>query len=115
MPTPSGVSAFPTSHWSLIARAGDSDAGAAREALAELCRRYWYPIYAFVRRQGASNHDAEDIAQGFIAHLLGNELIAGADRSRGRFRTYLLACCKNYIANYKRAARAGKRGGHAVI
>ena len=115
MPNSSGVSAFPTSQWSLIARAGASDANAARVALAELCRRYWYPIYAFVRRQVASNHDAEDIAQGFFEHLLANEVIADANRSRGRFRTFLLACCKHYIANRKRAARAEKRGGNAVI
>jgi RNA polymerase sigma-70 factor (ECF subfamily) len=115
MHSSSGVSAFPTSQWSLIARASAGDVDAGRMALAELCRRYWYPIYAFVRRLVASNHDAEDITQGFFSHLLGSELIAGADRSRGRFRTYLLACCKNYIANHKRAARAEKRGGQTAI
>lgn len=115
MPFSSGVSAFPSSHWSVIARATDSNSDAARIALTELCGRYWYPIYAFVRRQAVSNHDAEDITQGFFAHLIGRDLIAGADQVRGKFRTYLLSCCKNYLANSKRAARAEKRGGHATI
>ena len=114
MPTSSGISAFPTSQWSLIARAGAADE-AARSALADLCRRYWYPIYAFVRRQSTSRPDAEDITQGFFAHVLDNEVIASADRSRGRFRTYLLSCCKNYIANRKRYAKAEVRGGKANI
>src|SRR5689334_11373587 len=92
------VSSFPSSHWSLITRAGGSDPEQARLALAELCRRYWYPIYAFVRRRLGSVHNAEDATQGFFAHLLKGNVLAAADPGRGRFRTYLLACCKHYLA-----------------
>jgi DNA-directed RNA polymerase specialized sigma24 family protein len=111
----SNAAAFPSSHWSLIARAGAADSVEARAALADLCRRYWYPLYAFIRRQLDSTHDAEDVTQGFFAHLLANDLIADADRTRGRFRTYLLACCKYYLANFRRAARSTKRGGDVSI
>lgn len=115
MPPPGSVSAFPSSHWSLITRAGGADPEQARLALAELCRRYWYPTYAFVRRQLGSVHDAEDATQGFFTQILTGKVIAAADPARGRFRTYLLACCKNYLANQRRAARAEKRGGQVVV
>src|SRR6516164_2087194 len=96
------VSSFPSSHWSLIAQAGDSNRDQAQSALTDLCRRYWYPLYAFVRRKVNSIHEAEDVTQGFFAHLIKSELIARADPERGRFRTYLLACCKNYLKNHWR-------------
>jgi RNA polymerase sigma factor (sigma-70 family) len=115
MPPPGSVSAFPSSHWSLITRAGGADPEQAQRALAELCRRYWYPVYAFVRRQLGSVHDAEDATQGFFTHLLTGKVLAAADPARGRFRTYLLACCKHYLANERRAARAEKRGGQALV
>jgi RNA polymerase sigma-70 factor (ECF subfamily) len=99
------VASFPSSHWSLIARAADADRDQAQLALGDLCRRYWYPLYAFVRRKVNSAHEAEDVTQGFFAHLIKSELIARADPERGRFRTYLLACCKNYLKNHWRQKR----------
>jgi RNA polymerase sigma-70 factor (ECF subfamily) len=100
-PAPS-VSSFPSSHWSLIARAGNADRVQAQQALADLCQRYWYPLYAFVRRKVNSVHEAEDVTQGFFAHLIKSELVTRADPERGRFRTFLLACCKNYLKNHWR-------------
>ena len=112
--TPVG-SDFPSSHWSLIARAGAADRDQAREALADLCRRYWYPVYAFVRRQTRSAADADDLTQNFFTHILRTDLFARADRDRGRFRTYLLACCRKFLANDRRATRSKKQGGGLVI
>jgi RNA polymerase sigma-70 factor (ECF subfamily) len=102
---------FATTCWTVVAQAGDPDAPAAREALAELCQAYWYPLYAFVRRRGSSPEQAEDLTQGFFADLLARGSIATADRARGRFRSFLLTALENYIANDRDAARRAKRGG----
>jgi len=111
---PSGTD-FPSSQWSLIARAGAADRAEARAALADLCRRYWYPVYAFVRRQTRTLADAEDLTQGFFTRILETALIAEADPTRGRFRGFLLTCCRNYLANDRRAKRAKKKGGGALV
>jgi RNA polymerase sigma-70 factor (ECF subfamily) len=108
-------SVFPSSQWSLIARAGAGDRLQAREALADLCRRYWYPVYEFVRRQTRSATDAEDLTQGFFTHVLTSDVIAETDPDRGRFRTFLLSCCRNYLAKERRAKRTKKRGGGVVV
>ena len=76
-----------------------SDEAAASKALAEFCQRCWYPIYAFVRRSGAGSQDAEDLTQGFFHHLLTHDLMGQARREKGRFRSFLLACLKHYMAN----------------
>jgi RNA polymerase sigma factor (sigma-70 family) len=102
---------FPTTSWALVARAG-TDGG---PAVAELCRRYWYPLYAFARRAGAPAPEAEDLTQGFFAHFLEGAVYARADPARGRFRTFLLRCFRNYQANVHRAARAQKQGGGAAV
>ena len=101
---------FPTTSWGLVARARADDP-AVRAAVAELCERYWYPLYAFARRAGASAPEAEDLTQGFFAHFLEHGGYAQADPARGRFRTFLLGCFRNYRANRDRDARADKRGG----
>src|SRR5215218_10534128 len=101
---------FPTTSWAVVARAGANDPAAAA-ALAELCRRYWYPLYAFARRSGAGADEADDLTQGFFAHFLADALYAKADPARGRFRSFLLGCFCHYRANDRRAARAVKRGG----
>lgn len=101
---------FPSSQWSLIARAGSTDREVARAALADLCGRYWYPVYVFVRRKTRTTHDAEDLTQGFFRHLLESDLVAHADRSRGRFRSFLLTCCRNYLANASRSKRSPANG-----
>jgi RNA polymerase sigma-70 factor (ECF subfamily) len=80
-------------------------------ALEKLCRSYWYPLYAFARRQGRSPEDAQDLTQGFFARLLEQNIVARADQGRGRFRTFLLASFRNFMANEWDRARADKRGG----
>jgi len=85
----------------------------ARAALETLCRDYWYPLYAFVRRQGNSHHQAEDLTQGFFIHLLSSDAIARAQPERGRFRTFLLAALRNFMTSEWRRAHAAKRGGGA--
>jgi RNA polymerase sigma-70 factor (ECF subfamily) len=83
----------------------------SRQALAELCELYWYPVYAFVRRRGHSADDAGDLTQEFFARLLETAGIAGADPARGRFRSYLLGACRHFLANQRDRAAARKRGG----
>jgi RNA polymerase sigma factor (sigma-70 family) len=108
---------FQTTSWSLVVAAagGDRVTGAAGEdasdALQQLCRDYWYPVYSFIRRSGSDRHRAEDLTQGFFATLLEKNFLADADRSRGRFRTFLLASVKHFIANERARAGAAKRGG----
>src|SRR5262245_45769943 len=104
---------FPSTSWGLIARAGVEDE-TARAALADLCRRYWYPLYAFARRDGAAAEEAEDLIQGFFAHFLERAVYGKADPTRGQFRSFLLGCFRNYRANNRRSARARKRGGGAL-
>jgi RNA polymerase sigma-70 factor (ECF subfamily) len=107
----SGGREFCTTHWSVVADAADSRAAGADMALAELCRSYWSPLYVFVRGLGANPDEARDLTQGFFAHFLENRLYAGADRSRGRFRTFLIAAMRNYCTNQWRHANRQKRGG----
>jgi RNA polymerase sigma-70 factor (ECF subfamily) len=102
---------FPKTSWSLVARAGAPLTPEGIEALSALSERYWYPVYAFVRRRGASAADAEDLTQGFFARLIETNAVAGADPERGRFRSWLLGCLKHYLANTHDRARAEKRGG----
>ena len=102
---------FVTTHWSLVLSAGRSDSTHARDALEKLCRTYWPPIYAFVRRQGHSPQDAEDLTQAFFARVLAKNYFADADRTRGRFRSFLLGSLKHFLANEWDKARAQKRGG----
>ncbi len=103
---------FATTHWSGVlaaARAGDSGRGAA--ALEALCRKYWHPLYAYLRRAGHASHDAEDLVQGFFEQCLRHGYLAAANRDRGRFRSFLLTALKRYAANEQDKARALKRGG----
>ena len=91
---------------------GDKDEQAAQQALAELCRIYWYPIYAFVRRQGVASDEAADFTQEFFSSLLEREDLAQIDPSRGKFRSFLLASLKNFLNNQWDRKKAQKRGGH---
>ena len=102
---------FVTTHWSLVLSASDQPSPQAAHALDQLCRAYWLPIYAFVRRQGRSSHDAEDLTQEFFARLLEKKTLAVADPARGRFRSFLLASLKHFLANEWDKQRAQKRGG----
>lgn len=102
---------FATTHWSVVLAAGQCELPQATEALEQLCRTYWYPLYVFVRRQGNSPEDAQDLTQDFFFRLLENNQLAKADRERGMFRTFLLGSLKNFLINeWKRAGRL-KRGG----
>jgi len=102
---------FVTTHWSVVLTATGADTTQAQAALEHLCRMYWYPIYHFVRRQGHSVHDAQDFTQEFFARLLEKNWIAGADQSRGRFRSFLLMALKRFLAVEWRRANAQKRAG----
>lgn len=102
---------FATTHWSVVLAAGDAASPQAGVALADLCRTYWYPLYAFVRRKGYDPHDAEDLTQEFFARLLEKNYVAQADRERGRFRTFLLAALTHFLADEWDKARRLKRGG----
>lgn len=102
---------FTTTHWSVVLAAREPDAPKAAAALAELCRTYWYPLYAFVRRKGHGPHDAQDLTQSFFARLLEKNYVAQADRGRGRFRTFLLAALTHFLADEWDKGRRQKRGG----
>jgi RNA polymerase sigma-70 factor (ECF subfamily) len=104
-------SAFVTTHWSVVLAAGQGDSSVAAAAMEKLCRAYWYPLYAFVRRLGNSPSDAQDLAQGFFLHLLDRDLVARADPQAGRFRSFLLASLKHFLAHEHERASALKRGG----
>ena len=109
---------FNTTHWSIVLAcgSGDENSAQAQEALAKLFRTYWYPLYAYVRRRGYGEHDAEDLVQGFCAHLLEKHALAKADPQRGKFRTFLLSALQNFLANEEARVRARKRGGgHEMI
>jgi RNA polymerase sigma factor (sigma-70 family) len=105
---------FVTTHWSLVLTAGRSDTTRSRDALARLCQTYWHPLYAYVRRLGNPPHDAQDLTQEFFARLLAKNVLAGADESRGRFRSFLLAALKHFLANEWDKAHAQKRGGGQI-
>ena len=102
---------FLTTHWSVVMAAGGAESEASREALAELCRSYWYPLYAYARRRGESDEDARDLTQGFFCSLLERRDLARLSPERGRFRAFLLAALKHYMANERDRDRAQKRGG----
>jgi RNA polymerase sigma factor (sigma-70 family) len=108
-----GPRQFATTHWSLVgaARPDEASQSRARDALAELCRTYWYPLYAFVRNRGYSAVDAQDLTQAFFARILEVGGFASADRQQGRFRSYLLGAMKNFLANEWHRGQTQKRGG----
>lgn len=107
---------FAPTRWSLVCAAGADDPASAQSALEQLCRAYWYPLYAFVRRSGKSPEEAEDLTQEFFARVLASDFLAQADRERGRFRTFLLTALQRFLTNEWHRATAQKRGaGIAVI
>ncbi len=110
----SGGGPFDTTQWSLVLAAGDADHPERATALETLCRDYWFPAYAFVRRRGWAAEDARDLTQGFFALVIEKNTLARARRDRGRFRSFLLTALRNYLANEWDRARARKRGGDRV-
>ena len=109
--TPPEDEQFHTTHWSIVLTAKDDDASAADEALGELCRTYWKPLYAFLRRSGQSQHDAQDLTQAFFAKLIDKKYLRSVTQSKGRFRSFLLVALKHFVANQRDHDRAAKRGG----
>lgn len=114
MKEPTGPRQFATTHWSLVGAAGGDQVSRtrARSALEELCRAYWYPLYAFVRRRGHSAADAQDLTQAFFTQIVATDGLASADRTRGRFRSYLLGAMKHFLTNQWHRGKTQKRGGH---
>jgi RNA polymerase sigma-70 factor (ECF subfamily) len=107
---------FDTTRWSVVAAAGNRVSPDAAAALETLCRAYWYPLYAYVRRKGLSSADAQDVTQEFFCRLIEKNYLEAADRSRGSFRSFLLASINHLLANEWDKARALKRGGgHQII
>jgi RNA polymerase sigma factor (sigma-70 family) len=102
---------FAATRWTQVFLAREGTSTEARNALGELCQTYWYPLYAFVRRSGYTREDAQDLAQEFFARLLSRDWLAQVDQSKGRFRSFLLAALKHFLANELDKARAIKRGG----
>ena len=105
---------FQTTHWSMVLLAGRDASTESAEALEKLCRAYWYPLYAFARRQGCGPEEAQDATQEFFTRLLARNQLQMADPNRGRFRSFLLASMKNQLANERRAASRQKRGGDVI-
>ncbi|QEH36259.1 hypothetical protein OJF2_48190 [Aquisphaera giovannonii] len=110
-PTTPSPGRFPSTHWSRVIAAADPQRGRAREPLGELCRAYWYPLYAYIRRRGNGPERARDLTQDFFARLLERGTLAEADPSRGRFRSFLRTVCAHYLANLRDREAAIKRGG----
>jgi RNA polymerase sigma-70 factor (ECF subfamily) len=108
---PSDRRRFATTRWSLVLAAGRESSAESEAALATLCETYWYPLYAYVRRQGYDSAEAQDLTQGFFARLLEKKYVQQVQRERGRFRSFLLASLKHYIINEWDRSRAAKRGG----
>jgi RNA polymerase sigma factor (sigma-70 family) len=102
---------FVTTHWSVVMRASHSESPEAGAALAQLCRTYWYPLYAFVRRGGYDVEDAKDLTQEFFARLIEKRDLSRVGREKGRFRSFLLAAMKHFLVSEWRRATAKKRGG----
>lgn len=106
---------FAATHWSLVLVAAQSDAPRAADALAELCTRYWSPLYAFARHRGHSPENAQDLVQGFFEHLIGSHGLRSVAPAKGRFRSFLLASFQNYTVTEIRRAHCEKRGGCAEL
>jgi RNA polymerase sigma factor (sigma-70 family) len=115
-PEPSNAAGFAATHWTVVlAAARGNSSSRAGEAITELCRTYWYPLYAFLRRRGHDTHEAEDLTQEFIARLLGPHFLANVDRQKGKFRSFLLASLKHFLSDQRDRALAQKRGGGQTI
>ncbi|MEK7782206.1 MAG: sigma factor [Verrucomicrobiota bacterium] len=102
---------FATTHWTVVLAAGQRHTPQSDHALEELCRTYWFPLYAYVRRRGYAKADAEDLVQAFFARFLAKNYLAGLSEERGRFRAFLLAALKNFLTNEWKKSQRLKRGG----
>jgi RNA polymerase sigma factor (sigma-70 family) len=107
-----GAGRFRTTHWSAVLLSAQSQVPGSQSALAELCRTYWYPLYALVRHRGYNADDAEDLTQGFFLHLLSHKALRQVNPLKGKFRSFLAASLRNYLADEADHARRLKRGGN---
>lgn len=110
-----GERRFLTTRWSMVADAARGESESSRVALEELCTAYWFPLYAFARRNGAKPEEAADLTQSFFLQLLDKGTLDAADPERGRFRTFLLTAFQNHCRNTHRAEQTIKRGGQARV
>ncbi|MGZ8939907.1 MAG: RNA polymerase sigma factor [Limisphaerales bacterium] len=108
---PSGAQWFVTTQWSLVVATREGDSSGASEALNDLCRAYWPPLYSYIRRQGHDVAEAQDLTQEFFSRLLQRDYLARVDQQRGKFRSFLLAYVKHFLSEQLEKARAQKRGG----
>ena len=108
-----GANRFLTTRWSVVLVSAQSQAPGSNEAFADLCKLYWYPLYAFIRHRGYSAENAEDLVQGFFLHLVEHKSLSRVDRSKGKFRSFLLASLQKYLSDEADRARCLKRGGGA--
>src|SRR6266852_9596212 len=108
---PVGSAQFTTTHWTVVLAAGQKDHSERATALESLCRSYWYPLYAYVRRGGYEAADAQDLTQDFFARLLSKDYLRAVDHRKGKFRSFLLAALEHFLANEWRNAHTRKRGG----
>jgi DNA-directed RNA polymerase specialized sigma24 family protein len=111
-----GGAGFQTTHWTLVLRARETQSDtSAQKALSNFCEAYWPPLYAFLRHRGHASPEAQDLVQGFFAHLLEQNTLSRADQEKGRLRTFLLGSLQNFLCNEYDRARALKRGGGLQI
>ncbi len=112
--TPADI--FATTHWTVVLEAGKRHTSQSDRALEELCRAYWFPLYAYVRRRGHNREDAEDLTQAFFARFLAKNYLEGLSAERGRFRAFLLASLKHFLINdWKKSQRQKRGGGQAPL
>jgi DNA-directed RNA polymerase specialized sigma24 family protein len=110
-----GRSVFATTHWSVVLQTSDSESPQSMVALEKLCRTYWHPLFAFIRRKGHSEEDAKDLTQQFFARLLERRDFRTVDARKGKFRTFLLAALTHFLSNERDRTMAAKRGGGRTI
>ena len=110
-----GRDEFPPTSWTVVVSAGDPSDTHCRDALVRLCENYWYPVYAYVRRRGYAQEEAQDLTQEFFVRILEGRYLDRADPSRGRFPSFLLTSCKFFLADQADRARARKRGAGQVL
>jgi RNA polymerase sigma-70 factor (ECF subfamily) len=113
-PAAGGSAEFTATAWTLILKAKEEDASSCLQAMDHLCRSYWYPVYAFVRRQGYNSADAQDVTQELLAGLMSPAGLARVDRGKGRFRSYMLGAAKHLLAKRREKEGAAKRGGGQI-
>jgi RNA polymerase sigma factor (sigma-70 family) len=112
---PNGNPGFVTTLWTVVLQAQEEDSPATKEALEKLCTIYWYPLYAYVRRSGRDFDEAQDLTQEFFYRVLQKNYLRSADRNRGRFRSFILAALKNFLANEWDRSQSQKRGGGKTL